>query len=474
MLVFSTRIPLKAEVSQEDCLKVFVDWIIDSPHYKIKKIDYDVSSHDDYEHTEGSVTVSFRHFKNEHVALSACRLENREEKAVWFNDCIFLNENGKQSLLVQLNYNRTNYSARIPKINKPYVIRKFIEKGFCSDDEGIPVVDVPLEVEQGYYDTCVDIMKGIHAYKMPTVYVSCDYWGNTDINPIFLAQQLSGIAHVFVEKKHETADALREDTDGNNAHTGYVGIYFPGTKYCQKHSLAYYEDHKEMTWEIIASVRNALVNRIDASIFNWNQIIALQSRQKMNEFQNVSEQDKAELDAYMAAFDSETEELREQVKELNRQLFAVRSQLDAYKASMNGNDADSCFYKMGLEPNLYPSERTDLLYSILSQVQDRYEQNSRAYKIITSLLEANPQVGECARIVQCVHDVFGNGDALNKVGKSKLKDAGFSLSEEGSHYKLVFHNPQYMFSVAKTPSDHREGKNLASDICKIIDIDKKI
>lgn len=474
MLVFSTRIPLKSQITQEDCLKVFIDWIIESPHYAIDEIAYDISSHKDFEYSKGTITVSFRHFKNDQIELSACRLENREQNAVWFNDCIFLNEVGKKTLLVQLNCNRTNFNARLPRIHKPYVVRKFVEGGFCGDDAGIPVVDTPLEVEQGFYDTCVDIMKGTHPYSMPAVYISCDYWDNTVLSPTFLAHQLSGIAHVFVEKNHETALKLRDDTGGNNAHTGYIGIYFPGTGYCQKHSLDYYSDFKEMTREIISSVWNALVNRLDASIFNWNQIIALQSRQKMTEWQDISEKDKAQLKAYMDAFDGENESLRTQVAELNQQLYALRGQLDALRASINSGDADSCFYKMGAEPNLYAGERNDLLYSILKQVQNRYDQNSRAYTIIQSLLDANPPIGECARVVNCVREVFGNGAALTKAGKAKLKDAGFTISEEGPHYKMVFHDSRYMFTVSKTPSEHREGKNLVSDICKIIDIDRKI
>lgn len=46
--------------------------------------------------------------------------------------------------------------------------------------------------------------------------------------------------------------------------------------------------------------------------------------------------------------------------------------------------------------------------------------------------------------------------------------------EDGTHYKITFHDPRYMFTVSKTPGDHREGKNLISDICKAIDISWKI
>lgn len=474
MLVFSTKLPLRNDITQETCLKTFIDWITGSPHYQIDTIAYDMSSHKDFDFTQDDITVSFRYYKNEHIELSACRLENREANAVWFNDCIFLNENGTKALLVQLNCNRTNFDVTLPPVHKPYIIRKFVEGGFCRDDAGIPVVDIQLEVESGYYDTCVQIMRGVHGCSMPVVYVSSDYWDGTVISPDYLAHQLSGVAHIFVERKHDTALQLREDTNGNNAHNGYIGIYFPRTAFCQKHKLSYYSDYKEMSREIISSVWKALINRLDSSVYNWNQIIALQSRQKMAEWRDISEQDKVQLTEYMSTFDSENDSLRSQVDELSKQTYSLRAQLDALRASLDSGEADSCFYRIGEEPSLYAGEREDLLYSILSQVHSRYDPNSRAFAIIQSLIDANPRSGACERIINCVREVFGNGGQLSKAGKAKLKDIGFTITEDGPHYKITFRNPRYMFTVAKTPSEYREGKNLISDICKVLDVEKKI
>lgn len=473
MLVFSTRLPLKNEITQADCIRLFIEWVTKSPNYSIQNILYDVSSNEDFDCIDENITFSIRHFKNNHVELSACRLENRENIAVWVNDCIFLCENGKKSLLVQLNCNRIDYSTQLPPIHKPYIIRQFVERGYCNDDNDLPVVDTPLESDAIYYEKCVDIINGEYDYTMPVVYISCDYRGHTVISPVYLAKKLSGIAHVFVEKTYETAMKLRDSTKGNNAYNGYIGIYFPGTKLCQKHSLTYYNDYKEMSREIIDSVWKALINRLDSSTYNWNQIIALQARQKMSEWQDISAQDKKQLSDYMNTFDQENESLREQISELNQQVYSLRSQLDMLRVKINGDSEDSCFYKIGSELNLYAGEKNDLLYSVLSQVQNRYSQNSRGYAIIQTLLEANPRSGECEKIINGVREIFGNGGKLTKSGKSQLQDLGFTIEEDGPHYKLIFHDSRYMFTVAKTPGDHREGKNLISQICNAIDVEKK-
>lgn len=474
MLVFSTRLPLKGTITSADCLQLFKEWVEQSPHYSISKIDYDVHSDDDFECGNGNISFSIRHFESDQIKLSACRLENHDCSAVWINDCIYVVENGAKSLLIQLNCNRTDFSTQLPPVHKPYIVRKFIEMGFCNNDADIPITDTPLDADSSFYDICVEIMRGTYEYSMPVVYISCDYWGKHAISPQYLARQLSGVAHVFVERNHETALRLRDATDGNNAYTGYIGIYFPGTKFCQRHGLEYYSDFREMTQEVIDSVWRALVNRLDSSTYNWNQIIALQSRQKMLEWRDISVQDKKQLSTYMDTFDQENASLREQIRDLSQQVCSLEAQRDTLRVALKGSSEESYFYKAGKEVSLYPSEKEDLLYSILSQVQSKYPEDSRAYVIIQSLLEANPKCGECEKIIAGIRSVFNNGGRLNKSTKVQLKSLGFTIEEDGIHYKLIFHDPRYIFSVSKTPSDHREGKNLISDICNIIDIERRI
>ena len=111
MLVFSTRLPLKAEITHEDCMRLFTEWVKGSPHYQADNLHFDVDSHDDYDYTKDNITFSVRHYKDESVELSACRLQNRETNLVWDTDCVTLTSEGKRSLLIQLNCNWTDFSA---------------------------------------------------------------------------------------------------------------------------------------------------------------------------------------------------------------------------------------------------------------------------------------------------------------------------------------------------------------------------
>ena len=475
MLVFSTRLPLKAEITHEDCMRLFTKWVKGSPHYQTDGLYFDVDSHDDYDYTKDNMTFSVRHYKDESVELSACRLQNREPNLVWDTDCVALTSEGKKSLLIQLNCNWVDFRTDFPRVHKPHIVKMCIESGYCSFDGNIPVTDTPIIADESIYETCRDIMCGKHPYEMPVVYISKDYWGRTAVSADYLARELSGVAHVFVEKDYDIATKLQNDTDGNNAYLGYVGIYFPGTPYCQRHGLKYYDDNfYKMCQGIIDDVWDAIMNRADSTQYNWNQILALQARQKMLKMKGVSERSKEELDAYIGTFDQEKKELEEKVEDLSRKVLSLRAERDGLIAARGTTSRDGLFYNAGSEDELYPGERNDLLYSILSQVLNKYEEGTRPHSIIKSLLEANPKVGTCEKIIKGVEAAFRSGEKLTKASRGKLRDLGFTIEEDGPHCKLVFKDPRYMFTVAKTPSDYRGAKNLTGNICKALDVEKKL
>ena len=57
-------------------------------------------------------------------------------------------------------------------------------------------------------------------------------------------------------------------------------------------------------------------------------------------------------------------------------------------------------------------------------------------------------------------------DGMTKVLKQDLQDMGFTITDDGKHYKLVYYNDQrYVFTLACTPSETKcGGKNAATVI----------
>lgn len=475
MLVFATKIPLKNTITKDECFQIFIEWIVGSPHYGIEKQEIKcsnitITTLGEYTFSKGDVTIRFRYYKDEDVEILACRLEKQDGNTVWDTDNIFLNKNGKKVLLVQLNRTSQEFSLNKTTPRKPYIVGMVVDNGLCDDDAGIPIDGKPLDSDEEFYDVCVNIMQGVHLCSMPAVYISSDYSGKNIVNGEELAKALKGLAHVFVERNHNTAYKLRNNTDENNVHNGYVGIYFPKTKDCLRYNLTHCNDAEKIN-KILSAVIEELLNRNATTIYNWFQIASLQSKQKIAKLKEIS---KEEFDEFVNSFDQENRFLREENEKLKQKLFNIQSELDCLKNSMNTN-AGNGFYKNGAERELYLGETNDLLYSIFTQVKEKYVPGSRAYVILQSLINANPKIGNCKKTIDCLEKVIKPGTALNERGKTQLEDAGFEVLEDGSHYKLRFYRDgRYQFSVPKTPSDHRGGKNLFRDICKKIDIDRKI
>lgn len=479
MLVFSTRIPLKKTVTQKDCLLIINEWIEKSPHYSIK-IDVDKVLEDndiDIDFAMDNITVSFKKYEDDKINVFACRLVNEETDSIWYNDCIFVSESENKYLFVELYYSSKCYKAMVPKINKPHIIKKLFESGLCGNDGDISVVDTPIMVDDKSYEVCKDIMNGRSDCSMPAVYISCNACGGTDVDSTLLAKKLGGIAHVFVEKDRVTSLKLQSDTNRNNVYIGYIGVYFPHSTFCKKYSLGYYDNKSnKMIEEINSYVRSALVNRLDATQYNWNQLSTLQSKQKMLTWKGLSAKHKEELNSYISNFDHENEEKDEKIKNLNAENNKLHARIDSLEESLHSSNGKNFFYRLGAEKQLYDSEINDLLFGILSSAKSQYVKESRGYVLIDSLLEANPQIGECAQIMKCVKEVFGNGNdrPLSGMNKNKLKKAGFTFKDENGHCKMSFYNDdRYTFTVSKTPSDYRSGKNMFTDIRNKIDVTRK-
>ena len=71
-----------------------------------------------------------------------------------------------------------------------------------------------------------------------------------------------------------------------------------------------------------------------------------------------------------------------------------------------------------------------------------------------------------------IKKIFSDGEEMSPQNITELKRIGIEVVSEKNHYKLVYKNSKYWFTVSKTPSDKRGGKNLASDITRRLSVYK--
>ena len=103
----------------------------------------------------------------------------------------------------------------------------------------------------------------------------------------------------------------------------------------------------------------------------------------------------------------------------------------------------------------------------MSDILQNIQNGTRKKHIIQDIIQQN--IGE--NILNHKRDevkrLLTNYNGLNGKLKQDLKQLGFSVSDDGKHYKLTYFNDnRYTITMAKTPSDGRAGKNNVSEINK--------
>lgn len=475
MLVYSTKIPLREETTRPQCVQLFIDWVVYSKRYPFEAKDfegYDVNGHENLDISKEGYTFSITFFKDDNLTLAACKLVTANESEVWTTLNVAVCEKDTKFLSVQTHCTKRIFSAFLPKAKSPFTVKLFLRNNMCALDGGLPVIDRPILMTPELIPICGKIMQGNGQITMPVVYISHDYWP-LDIDTAGLAKELQGLAHVLVEQDTATSMALKEASNGRNVYRGYIGLYFPGASYCRKFNLTEISGEQACN-EIIDIVKSTLLNKADAARYTWEEIKAMQGRQKVGKLQ-IDKAKLGELREWYETFMDENERLERELaseKESKAKLFDENQRLhgilDGYKKTDRKDQP--AIIKAGKEKDLYPGEQADLIIEILRQRLKSLDKASRPYQIIEAILKANKENGNGDKIQETIKRVFSDGGDINSgAAKRELQAIGFTVSKDGKHYKLVFaDNPRYTFIVSATPSDYRSGDNEISKIFRTL------
>lgn len=490
MPVFSTKIPLSKEATKKDILDLCRRWIRESKHYHFGKIVFDPDSSDDYSLNEenGHSSICIRTYHDEKVDIMIFRLINPQQREMWISDCIFCDDGKKKTVVVLLDRKQTGFAVEDhwqPK--KPYLVKLLVESGLCSNDAGMEISEKVLE---GDVNICSAIMTGTYNNTLPVVYVSLDSESLTLISCDYLAKRLSGVAHVIKERDLIASRELNETTNKNNPFDGYVGVFFPGSPYCRKFGSEFYDSTKDMEHDIFDYINGTLNNEANFYQYTFERVLGMKQRKKLKEAlirENIASND---LNEFMDSFDGEFDNLSTQISnlqikydelsgkydELFREKSSLEAQLQSYKQYVeNTKNQKKSILVSGTEKEFYPGETSDLILSILSQVKSSYPDDSHAHMLIDSILSANECTEINKQMLESLRTIMYSGQDLNKSSKADLKRLGFTITEDGTHYKLRYMDDnRFQFSMSKTSSDIRAFKNLYSELSSRLNIEKKL
>ena len=121
---------------------------------------------------------------------------------------------------------------------------------------------------------------------------------------------------------------------------------------------------------------------------------------------------------------------------------------------------------------IYPGETKYLVSEAIRGYLSQIPADTRRAMILRSVVESKEDAPEeyapelMQQYTSRIRQMFKDYTRLTSQMRNELYRMGFDISDEGKHYKLCLAHEKGGPSViiSKTPSDHRTGRNTASDI----------
>ena len=460
-------------MTKDAFIELVIKWNQSSPHQSnvIENIVWNGERNIRYGTELLSLTIEEYRNKN----IIAVRYEKAEENgAIWYTDYVMNFDEMRMSVQLDRSYTE-DASPEDTKFSTPHFITMLIENGYLKDDLELPVSNKPLLINDENLDLMANIINGKQKFKMPIVYVSKTVYNENPVDVGWLSSKLKGTAHVLLQEQVSTGKALKDLCQGNNEYYGAIGIYYPHMsaghmRYLYRRDTGY--DNFLLEKVVRSVIHYSNVQNISI-LYTWQGVRTallndrlLSQREERLAAENAQRKAEDEVDNVYAAFDEDIKELQRQVDELSKANEALRCENLGLRNKMESVEAVPILY-LGVEDEFYPGEIKDMVLAALDDALRNIKGKSRRADVIRDIFKSNGYRDLSGERQQRVKNLLKGYDGMSKSLRQELIDLGFEITEDGKHYKLTYYGDRrYWTTIAKTPSDHRDGKNAALTISR--------
>lgn len=463
MQIYSTIIPVKEIFSKEEFVRTVIEWNQGSPHDRMEGVMWDESSGNLYCQC-GKKSLTIDDLPEKQVIASRFQKEDAYG-VLWTMD--FILNYGEHLAAIRLDRVTTDMTTSFePRFSPPHLVKLLLQKDYAGRDGDLPIASGPLTINKDKISLVEDMILQRRRYALPIVYVTKTWEGRYPVNVNRLAEELQGVAHVLKESDPDVSRILKKSCVGENAHHGGIAIYYPSLSARDKkiHSERYEAD--TLLRKIVNMIYRYMNQQMRDPMYTWegiqNERLRLKNMALLKNHQKI-ESENREL---YEVFDVQLSEYEANIESLNKRISVLTQENQGLRVKLDHMDEVPLLY-FGDEEELYGGEIRDIVLDILYDCAKTQKPNTRRAHVLQDLLEendfSNAQEERRNRIKQILKGYSNMPGSL----RHDLEEFGFSISSEGKHYKLTYHNdPRYTVTMAKSSSDARAGNNLSSEIIR--------
>ena len=473
MILFLTTLDIGEFVTQEDFIKLVLEWNAGSRYEEniVKGIEW--CGERTVRYGDSKLWLEFVEYAEREI-LAVRHEKITADGVVWDSD--FVMNFGTHRLTIQLDRTYSEEALVMGAyFSTPHFITLLIEKGFLAKDRDLPVLRTPIAVTDADLDMCKRAFTEDNGYRLPVVFVSRTAEDKFPLSITWLASRLKGAAHVLVEESAESCAEIRKFFKMGNEPFGAVRIYYPlGTVRHKKFRFRSATGNEDVRLEKVIRhvIQYGIAQRVDR-FCTWNGVNGAVLNNQLDHqiaVRKNAETEKlraeAEKDEVYETFSEDLQALQERVAELMKANEALQYENQGLRAKYASSDAVPMLY-FGDEEEFYEGEIRDMVLGALDEALAATEKATRKGDILEDVLENNVYQHLSDERKQKVKALFKGYKSLTGAMRQELMALGFEITEAGKHYKLTYGgDARYMVTMAKTPSDNRSGINNAALISK--------
>lgn len=468
MILLNAKYICTESFKKENFNAFIFDWITNTKDLRYH-MDIDWKEEDNYMVYEyQKKKLSFVDY-SDHVIMAAYHEDTDLDGTHWRLSIVFKPE--VHELYVQMSNSEDTQTGRyLRNFKKPDFIDELVDLKIIRKDGDIKIQYTSHDVEVNNIDEIRKVIEGTAGNALPVIFLSTTPYGYYAADPEALADKYAGMAHVFAQRDDEVSYILREQYHNKAPYAGAIITYFP-VKSLQPNIIVYGRFSDKETSKRISKGLNffyksqnygpmTTYDEISSIVISGrNKNLISQNEQIIEQSQKIADENKAVYETFdidLKKTDEENTRLKQRVIDLETENRILKERLDSI------NDKPLLVY--GEEEEVYPGEIKELLIDILKKAN--LAKGSRRADIIDDILHNNVISSSLEERYTELRSILNNYRGLDQDQINRLERLGFSVTSDGKHHKLVYHDDRYVAAFAKTSSDVRAGKNAVSLIIK--------